>query len=519
MLYAMWASSFVARRHEFSPEIWVVCLVAVLAVGCSCHESNVGTERDAVQIGAGDRPNVLLITVDTLRRDRLSCYGYEKHETPNIDRLAGSGALFERAFCDVTWTTPSRASVMTGTYATIHGFKTTDIHSLNDRNITLAEVLREHGYTTAAVIGSFPLNSIYGLDQGFDVYDDLLDASSVGGSDRQVAPVPSRRSEDVKEQNADNPPMIPSSAVRLDPEVTKIAAQWLRRSSGRPFFLWVHYLGPHSRPTPRLKSAAEHMRRHVKRYDSKLRVNDREVGRLLEVVEELGLTTSTLIVFHADHGESLQEHGSVGHEDLYEPTLGVPLIVSFPPRVPAGIRVRSLARNIDIFPTVLEAVGIEVAHSLSGDSLFPLMAVAGTAADVESPRETYMETYLPAHRMFAPRVRLPDGSLTNVGVVSRGIRTHRWKFATNEPIPFVGESSLPDVPKEVLASLRTEELYDLDSDPEESENVIAQHPALASTLRAKLASYARPAAVDDAVSEIELDEAAKERLRALGYME
>jgi len=515
----MWASSFADRHHEFSRKIRVLCLIAILAAGCSRHESDLGTERDAGQLGAGDRPNVLLITVDTLRRDRLSCYGYDKHETPNIDRLASSGALFERAFCDVTWTTPSMASVMTGTYATVHGFKSTNIHSLHDRNITLAEMLSEHGYTTAAVIGSFHVSSIYGLDQGFDVYDDVLTAPFVDGSDLQVTPVPGRRSKDANGQTSDDTPKLPRNIVRSNPEVTKAATQWLRRSSGRPFFLWVHYFGPHSRPTARMKSAARQFRRHVKQYDFKVRLADREVGRLLEVVEELGLTRNTLVVFHADHGESLQEHGSVGHVNLYESTLGVPLIVRFPARVPAGIRVRSLARNIDIFPTVLEAIGIEVAHSLSGASLFPLIAAVGTSVDAESLRETYMETYLPAHWMFAPEVHLPDGSQTKVGVVSRGIRTHRWKFLANEPIQLFEESSLPDVPTEVLASLRTEELYDLDSDPEESENVIAQHPALASKLRERLAAYAQPAAADDAVSEIELDEAARERLRALGYLE
>ncbi len=185
MLYAMWASPFPDRLHELSRKISVLCLIAILATGCGRKESDAGVEQDSGLGGAAGRPNVLLITVDTLRPDRLSCYGYEKHRTPNIDRLASSGALFERAFCDVTWTTPSMASVMTGTYATIHGFKTTNKHSLDDRNITLAEALREHGYTTAAVIGSFPLNSVYRLDQGFDVYDDQLTAPFVEGSDQQ----------------------------------------------------------------------------------------------------------------------------------------------------------------------------------------------------------------------------------------------------------------------------------------------------------------------------------------------
>jgi len=515
----MWASSFPDRLHRFSRRISVLCLIAILATGCGREESDAEVGQHSGLEAAAGRPNVLLITVDTLRPDRLSCYGYEKHRTPNIDRLASGGALFERAFCDVTWTTPSMASVMTGTYATIHGFKSTNIHSLHDRNITLAEVLHERGYTTAAVIGSFHVSSIYGLDQGFDIYDDLLTEPFVDGSDRRAALDPSRRSNDVNVQTPSDASEIPRNIVRSDSEVTEAAAQWLRRSSGGAFFLWAHYFGPHSRPTARIKTAAKQFRRHVKQYDFKVRTTDREVGRLLEVVGELGLTRNTLVVFHADHGESLKEHGCVGHVNLYEPTLGIPLIVRFPPRIPAGIRVHSLARNIDIFPTVLEAIGIEVTHSLSGASLFPLIAAAGASDNAENLRETYMETYLPAHRLFASVVQLPNGLQTKVGVVSRGLRTHRWKFVTNEPIRLFEESSLPDVPTEVLASLRTEELYDLASDSEESENVIAQHPALASEFRKRLATYAQPTAVDNAASEIELDEAAKERLRALGYLE
>ena len=133
-------------------------------------------------------PHVVLVTVDTLRPDRLSAYGFRGHATPGSDRLAAEGALFENAFADSPWTTPSMASVLTGTYPTQHGFKSTNAHRLAPENVTLAERLSEAGYTTAAIIGSFPLDAIYQLDQGFTHYDDALHHADLDPSRRRGRP-------------------------------------------------------------------------------------------------------------------------------------------------------------------------------------------------------------------------------------------------------------------------------------------------------------------------------------------
>ncbi len=496
-------------------------LTVALALGVSCvDESQTGRPETASE-GApaiGDRPNFLLITIDTLRADRLSCYGYRKHQTPNIDRLASEGALFERAFCDVTWTTPSMSSVMTGTYATLHGYKSTNIHRLDEQNLTLAEVLREHGYTTAAVIGSFPLDSIYGLDQGFGLYDDEFTASIIA-SETPVEHVPSQRFDSIEEQRRFGLIKSVNDSRRPDPEVTAVATEWLRRSASKPFFLWVHYFGPHNKPDTSDTNRFAKNRRHLREYDPDVVTNDKEIGKLLRAVDELGLAETTLVILHADHGESLREHGEIGHgKNLYDPTLQIPLIVRFPGRVPPGIRVQELARNVDIFPTVLDAAGVQVSHPLSGRSLLPL-TLPKAPQESEDWTETYMETYMAAHAGFARQVDLPNGRKTRVGVVHRGIRTARWKFVQTEPAPFVGEESLAPLPAGTLDSLETEELYDLDADPKEQHNLITAHPEVAARLRARLAVHLERERPDRAAPRADLDDDARERLRSLGYVE
>jgi arylsulfatase A-like enzyme len=142
-------------------------------------------------------PDVVLVTVDTLRPDRLSSYAYPRHQTPGIDRLAAEGALFWYALADAPWTTPSMASVLTGRYATAHGLKSTSVHRLADESVTLAEILAQHGYDTAAVVGSFPVDSVFRLDQGFRHYDDEYT--------RPIMSVPGEEKQRIEDELRENP--------------------------------------------------------------------------------------------------------------------------------------------------------------------------------------------------------------------------------------------------------------------------------------------------------------------------
>jgi len=467
------------------------------------------------------RPNVLLITVDTLRADRLSCYGYEGHQTPHMDALAASGALFETAFCDVTWTTPSMASVMTGTYATVHGMKVTP-QRLDPGNLTMAEILSEHGYTTAAIIGSLPLDSIWGLDQGFAFYDDEFTTPLVLTDNAEdLRHVESEFSEDPDEMRKMVWQKSRNDGRRTDPEVTAAAFGWMETMLQEPFFLWVHYFGPHSRPDRR-QSYLENAARHCREYDGYIRETDIEIGRLLARVAALGLDANTLVVFHSDHGESLGEHKVVGHgKNLLEPTLRIPLIVSFPGRVGQGIRVTGLARNVDLLPTILDFADIEQPQGLDGESLAPAIGLEGETKTRLLPpeRSMYAETYQPTQALFARHVTLPDGSKTKVGIAHQGVRTPEWKLVRTHPVPFSGRDAetYPEAPPSVLDDFHTEMLFTLREDPAELDDVSGEQSEMALLLRAVLDQFLESEQRGLRAEKIAIDQETRDRLRALGY--
>ena len=470
------------------------------------------------------RPNVLLITVDTLRADRLGAYGYERARTPHIDALAAEGALFEVAVTDTPWTTPSMSSVLTGRYATAHGFKSTNADRLAQTNVTLAEILRDAGYATAAVVGSFPLDAVFQLDQGFDHYDDEFTTP--------IWSMPGHEFEHIESDFFETPDdqrfFILSKALndsrREDSEVTDAALAWLAGHANGPFFLWVHYFGPHEKPDWRV---AEERREHrrVAMYDPDTARVDDEVGRLMDALAARGLADATLVIFHADHGESLGEQGLLGHGQLLnEATMRIPLILRYPRRVGAGVRDGRLARNVDILPTVLDAVGLPADDVAPGRSLLPRVGSwvgrwVASLADDEAP-DAYMETYYPAHVAFATPVTLPDGTEARVGLIRRGVRTRDWKFVRSEPhrIIDVAPGSVPEIPVELARTLVREELFDLTADDGEQRNVIAERPEVAAEMRARLQRHLDSERAE--TSEVQpLDPEMKLRLESLGYAE
>jgi arylsulfatase A-like enzyme len=456
--------------------------------------------------------NVLLISVDTLRPDRLSCYGYKNARTPNIDRLATEGVLFEHAYCDVPWTTPSFASVHTGLYAIHHGFRST-YQQLDDANLTLAEFLKSKGYTTAAFIGSFPLDSSFHLNQGFDLYDEKFDTPSVvGGNEKVQEHIPSEFHANVDEQRLFQFLKGRADAYREDAKVSDAAIAWLHTQPRQPFFLWVHYFGPHERTDASL-SDEDSRAKMLREYDPDLQKTDQAVGHLLDALREGGLDQHTLVILHADHGQSLGEQFYFGHgKNLYDASLRIPLILRAPGRLPAGGRIASMVRNVDLFPTVLEFAGYTIPSGLDGRSL---IATINGRNDKEG-EETYCETYLSATEAFGKLVRLEDNSVHRVGFIRRGVRTPEWMYVVNQPAPFIDYSNPPPVPEFVVKKYHTEELYDLKKDPGETLSLIGKRPLVEMMMHQKLTAYLQSSRAPGARHE--LDEAAKERMRALGYM-
>jgi len=470
--------------------------------------------------GEDARPDVVLITVDTLRPDRLSAYGYRGHETPHLDRLAAEGALFENAWADTPWTTPSMASVMTGVYPTRHGFRSTNTDRLDPEKLTLAEILGSAGYATAAVIGSFPLDAIFQLDQGFDVYDDAFTTPIWVHPDVESGHLESEFRDVPEDQAMFAMAKAMNDSRRTDQEVTDAAAGWLRDAPDGPFFLWVHYFGPHSKPDWRVPER-DRLRRQLARYAPDVRIVDREVGRLLGVLAETGAAEDSLVIFHADHGESLGENGYVGHGQLLnDASMHVPLILRWPGRIAAGRRIGALARNVDIFPTVLEAARIPVPGPVSGRSLLPLASASALhwlARLRDGDPVAYMETYYPAHEGFAPEVRAVDGTEYKVGAIRRAVRSGRWQLVRTEPhrLVDVRDSRLEEIPESALAKLRREELFDLQAEAPGSGDVAAAHPEVQASLRRLLDVHIGEEASGS--PPVELDDETRIRLESLGY--
>lgn len=456
------------------------------------------------------RTNVILITIDTMRPDRISAYGYHKHQTPVLDRLAAEGTLFENAFCDVTWTTPSMASVMTGTYATRHGFRSS-FQTLKSDAATMAEILRDHGMHTAAIIASYPLHSIFGLNQGFDLYDETFNSPLSFQEDVQFGPV--QAPPPVETPPSDDTQAMrwflweksQRDAYRSDPDVSDRAIAWLRAERADPFFLWIHYFGPHEKPTGLVgdENLAAERDLQLAAYDPDVVAVDGEIGRVLAALKSLGIDEDTAIVVHADHGQSLMEHDYFGHgRNVLDPTARIPLIVHAPGRVPAGRRDATLARNVDILPTLLELLGIPRPPGLDGRDLFGAVGSADPTA--------YIETYLSATWLFAD-----EKADHRIGFRRLGLRTARWKYVINDPVPFVDRPS-PPIDADTRRRFYFEELFDLAADPGETRNVIAEHHDVASTMRNEIMRLHRTATTGTEV--MPLDDETREKLKALGYL-
>jgi arylsulfatase A-like enzyme/Flp pilus assembly protein TadD len=285
--------------------------------------------------------NILLITIDTLRADRLSCYGSQNLKTPQIDSLAERGVLFSRAFANTSTTLPSHANILLGTTPNHHGVHENLNFIVNDELLTLTEHLKSNGYATAAFVGAYPLDSRFGLSQGFDVYDDNYSRTH----SKNLASL---------ERNAD--------------EVVESALTWLGGQRS-PWFLWIHCWDPHAPYDP-----PEPYKTHYKEnpYDGEVAYVDSALGVFFEHMKGNSLFDSTLIIFTGDHGESLGQHGEKTHGYFaYNSSTWIPLIFALPGTTPG--RVEHYVSHIDIFPTVCDALGIEKPSFLQGTSLLPAL--------------------------------------------------------------------------------------------------------------------------------------------------
>lgn len=300
--------------------------------------------------GDATRKNILLVTIDTLRADRLSCYSDQHVKTPNIDRLAGKAVLFSKAFANTTTTLPSHANILLGVSPLYHGVHDNLQFVVREDFLTLAEHLKTNGYSTAAFVGAYPLDSRFGLAQGFDTYDD-----------------------DYPRQYDQNL----SALERRAEEVVDSALEGMKRMRS-PWFVWIHCYDPHLPYEP-----PEPYKSRFKKnpYDGEVAYVDHVLGKLINHLETKRLFEETMIVFTADHGESLGQHGEMSHGFFaYNTSIWVPLIIKVPGG--GGIQVERFVSHLDIFPTVCDFAGVEKPSFLQGSSLLPVLKGKGL---VENP--------------------------------------------------------------------------------------------------------------------------------------
>lgn len=416
----------------------------------------------ALAAGCGNRDsrarNVLLISVDTLRPDRLGFGGQTRPVSPNLDQLAREGVVFSRSYSQSGWTLPSMATIMTGRYPKDH--KAVDFHFILDRNLpTLAGLLKDRGYDTRGFVSHILLTKQYGLDKGFSRFDaSVLDRG--------------------------NPHEISTSK-----ELTELALNDLKDLK-EPFFVWIHYFDPHFAYLPH-EAWTSFGNGEIDRYDQEIAFTDQHIGEVLNFLREKKLDQKTHVIFTADHGEEFGEHGGVYHETCYDEVLRVPLVIRTPGH--AAGSTAALTEQIDLLPTVLGLLEIPVPPECPGRNLLPLDQPGGEKRSI-----------------FVERDRPP-------GYRQRAVISNPYKLIRIEPrdttmIPPQSRDEYTEVENVHVGTY----LYDLTADPGESRNLYAEGNPGALRLLALLAGHFTGAgtAGDTTVVDKEMEE----RLRSLGYI-
>ncbi|UCF33255.1 MAG: sulfatase-like hydrolase/transferase [Phycisphaerales bacterium] len=341
-----------------------------------------GALKAAAKIGGTGR-NVLLVSVDTTRADKIACYGHPTIKTPNIDRMAREGTRFAQCISAAPLTLVSHASLLTGSYQYVHGVRNNGSYQVADENVTLAEIFKKAGHATHAQVATVVLDREHKLDQGFDTYQDVKSLNEeVQRAGKE--PIPERKAEDIT-----------LHGIRL-----------LRQNRDGPFFIFLHYYDPH---LP-YRSPEPFLSQYEDKYLGEIAYFDHQFGILVDEVRRLGLEENTLVILVSDHGEGLGEHGEEAHQYfLWDTTQHVPLIM-WGADVPAGQVVESQVRLIDIMSTIVDYVDLEPSKQMQGKSLLPLLAAPHL--DLELP--TYADTLNPTFTLDYSALRF--------------VRDQGWKY-------------------------------------------------------------------------------------------
>ena len=424
-------------------------------------------------------PNIILISIDALRADHLSCYGYHRNTSPNIDQLARQGALFKNCFSQATWTLPSHASIFLSQYVWRHRVDEIRRKKLSESCTTLAEILKNENYATTAFTGGAAVSSWYGFNQGFGIYEDR----------------------------------IPGSWGRHEISfyIDKLLG-WLESVRKRKFFLFIHTYDAHSAynpPSPYFdlytngysegkslktskgviagwkmdvsKLTPEEIDYIMAVYDGAINYVDNQLGKIFEKLDQLGIDDNTIVLITADHGEAFGEHGRLGHElEPYIELVHVPLIIKGP-GIPGNRTYENFVQDIDIVPTILDTLNISQRKEMQGRSLLALMK----NCEIEENCRTFS---------LGQEIDKPGRSFCI------SLRTKKWTYIMNQIGP--------------------DELYDRINDPREQKSIIEKRPIIAQELKKELEGFIALTSEGkpQATEKVPIDEELKERLKSLGYL-
>lgn len=501
----LWRAAVVSRVGGRRRVRWTLALVLVLWLPLYALSGEPMLERTRVSAPEAPAPapakgarNLVLVMLDTVRADCLSCYGPAEFPTPNIDRLAAESTLFEQAVTPEPLTRPAVCTMFTGLYPRTHGVDT-NTKALSTDFPTLAEILRSHGYATAAFTAASVLSGEYGTAQGFDYYYEPSEPWWYLRSDfaarRLYISLTSWGNWWVE---------VPAR------EITARAASWLRRHRDRPFLLFVHYFDAHApydplpeydlalreglgtvqapyddeqvRFSPDFVMPPAFLRQEWLRYSGEIAHVDESVGELIDFLDRSGLSDSTVVVLLTDHGESFEHAAYFSHGTrLYDPQVHVAFMVRDPAR-PRASRLRGQVRLTDVLPTLLSLLGFSPPAPVQGVDLVPRMD--GRAPDDDLPG--FCQTDLEDRRPLSGRA-------------SHALRLPPWKYIES--------------PGEGLV-----ELYDLAADPGETLNVAVEASDVQARLADALAEWMESTETLE-LDPVELTPEAREALRALGYVQ
>ncbi len=506
-----------ARRLLRRVPAWVGVLALLLFVAGSyqavlggTHKGGTATPAATVAAGA-NRPNVVLVLIDTLRADHLGAYGYERPTSPNIDAFAKESVLFTRAFSQSSWTKPAMASMLTSHYPSMHQTYL-EQQKLPESEVLLTQLLHAQGYATAVFSGNPWITPDYGFDKGVDyfysIYDErfarvtlvmtALKRVSKAMGDRQRV---YNRVKKIIQGDL--------STTARDEVISAEAFRWLDAHKDKPFYMHLHMMSPHhpydppppydkfvpDKSIPPMKAypkksyfffekgqaiSKPQLDDMVARYDGDILFADMVFGKIIAKLKADGVLDNTIVIVVADHGEEFYDHENWGHgQSIYNELINVPLILRYPPALPGGTRVDQTVMSVDILPTVLDLVGAPPKPTAAGTSL---VSLAKGAAETRAP-QAYSEL------------------LYKYGQ-ARGVIDDQQKLIEMSK----GEES-------------RRELYDLKTDFHEHDDLMSKDPALAKALEGRLTEVRDWAAKHQAsASEAQIDDEMSKRLKALGYM-